>query len=698
MKNNPIEDISIDRSYNTKKRKKGNGLIIIILFLLVILIAIAGLCFYLLNNSNLESNKEVFLKNISNTNVKYFLENELYDEIIKKLENQNSEVTNNIKFSTTISNEFFNQFDISKFSINTNSYSDVKNTKFLNELNLLYLDNNLINFKIVNNEKQIAIGSDEIINKYIGVNYENIPSIIKKISNTEIKFDDFYGLNFYDIVKEENISLDSTVLKKYYDIFVKEISEDKFSNQDNIIITRENDNVEVKSYTLNLSQNELNEVIKKMLIELKDDDSLIEKLVTENDNNSIKELETNSNSILNLDPIVTSMTNETENITEVRIPKVITANEVNSNIVSDNNTENEEKNSDVVEDLNVENNSEIIVNDNIENKINEQIDEIQLEEKELNEKELIDLNEMLIHILTKKKINTTKNNFKKSIDNIIEEIDSVQGNGLIITIYVSKKQTEKINIVLPDSSNLDIEFYSETENNNKIKITWLDKKNEKNNKGYEIELTKIKNDAVISLKSILNFIENNEINRNISINLDTEGSVFSKNFKNDILIKYSDKNGEFITTIDNNIKIDSEREVLDLNEDNCLFLDYLDDENLKANVDAIIEKSIEVYKQKIDELDLINTNTNNSVVEQNEVKNEKNDVTRSEVKQKLISTVSDMMRDKLDNNSNLTIKDLEGLQIEGYDVKTSVTSNLAIITINGYTFHIDSDFNLSDAE
>ena len=57
-----------------------------------------------------------------------------------------------------------------------------------------------------------------------------------------------------------------------------------------------------------------------------------------------------------------------------------------------------------------------------------------------------------------------------------------------------------------------------------------------------------------------------------------------------------------------------------------------------------------------------------------------------------------MMRDKLDNNSNLTIKDLEGLQIEGYDVKTSVTSNLAIITINGYTFHIDSDFNLSDAE
>jgi len=56
-----------------------------------------------------------------------------------------------------------------------------------------------------------------------------------------------------------------------------------------------------------------------------------------------------------------------------------------------------------------------------------------------------------------------------------------------------------------------------------------------------------------------------------------------------------------------------------------------------------------------------------------------------------------MMRQYLDQGNNLRIQDLEGLQIPGYEVNISISPNLAIITVNGYRFNLDSDFNLSDS-
>ena len=254
MKNNPIEDISIDKSYNSKKNKKGKGLIVVILFLFVVLLVVAGFYWYILNNSKLETNKELFLKNISNNNTRYFLENELYEEIINKLKDSNSEVTSNIKFNTTISNELLDKFDISKFVVNMNSYNDVKNTKFYNELNLSYLDNNLIKLKIINNKNQVAVASDEIVNKFVGMNYENMPNMLNKILNTNVSLDQIDGINISDLSNEEKISIDnSKMLKKYYDYIINEISEEKFSKENNFVITRNTNNIQVTSYTLNLT-------------------------------------------------------------------------------------------------------------------------------------------------------------------------------------------------------------------------------------------------------------------------------------------------------------------------------------------------------------------------------------------------------------------------------------------------------------
>ena len=90
--------------------------------------------------------------------------------------------------------------------------------------------------------------------------------------------------------------------------------------------------------------------------------------------------------------------------------------------------------------------------------------------------------------------------------------------------------------------------------------------------------------------------------------------------------------------------------------------------------------------------------TGNSIVEQimtNEQPQE--DSRKEEVKQVLIDVLSNKMREYLDSGNELKLEDLRDLQIPGYEVGTSISSNLAIITVNEFSFKLDSDFNLSDS-
>ena len=49
------------------------------------------------------------------------------------------------------------------------------------------------------------------------------------------------------------------------------------------------------------------------------------------------------------------------------------------------------------------------------------------------------------------------------------------------------------------------------------------------------------------------------------------------------------------------------------------------------------------------------------------------------------------------SGGQLTLEDLRELQIPGYEVQISISSNLAIINVNGFNFKLDSEFNLSDS-
>ncbi len=103
---------------------------------------------------------------------------------------------------------------------------------------------------------------------------------------------------------------------------------------------------------------------------------------------------------------------------------------------------------------------------------------------------------------------------------------------------------------------------------------------------------------------------------------------------------------------------------------------------------------MEVYEQKQDSLKVIDSNTGTSIVEQNNLEDVSVTVTKEEAKNALFNRVSIMMGEAQNNNEEFTIKNLENLEIEGYEVSSTVTEEAAIIVVDTYTFRITPNFEL----
>ena len=107
-----------------------------------------------------------------------------------------------------------------------------------------------------------------------------------------------------------------------------------------------------------------------------------------------------------------------------------------------------------------------------------------------------------------------------------------------------------------------------------------------------------------------------------------------------------------------------------------------------------------LMQDKKEKMKLIDTNTKSSVIsgDVNENQETVSEDNRDELRDILVNTVSIMMGEAQGNNETFTLANLNDLKIDGHNVSSIVNANLAIITIDGYTFNIDAEFNLSDGE
>ncbi|MBQ7410548.1 MAG: hypothetical protein IJW20_04105 [Clostridia bacterium] len=705
MKNNGIEDIIIGNGYNTKK-KKNTGLKIVMFFLIIILALFIG-AYYYFTNMNTISAKEMFVTNISKSNIKELLQSNIYTTTVEKIQEKDFETNTNISFSTTLKNEELKNIDVSKVTLEISNKNDVDNLQSLNEAVLNYAENEVFRLKMLSNENSIALFSNEINDKYVGCNYENLESTLGITYDYEL---------IQNLKTAENINITederNEYIKKYFSKIIENIPEEKFSIQENIAIQKDVDTIDVTAYTVQLNQEEVNSLIKTILTELKENTELLNKIAIVKESEVSEEvLEEIPEETPEVAPEITP-----EESTEI-IPEE-TQDENSSEVSSENPVENVENNPEDVVESNPEENA------NPENQEEGNTDEssdipvitinpvasISLENVTESQKEIkselsstktpvYDATNLIKNLFFGKQVNMTVEELQELIDQKIqlndyyETTDGTEGNGLIVNVYASKEKTEKITATFPDNSTLDIEFVKNSDKDNGIKITYLNEdENNKEKNGFSLDFNKIQNDANTTIKSTYNVIENEKINKKVIIDLNTDGTTSSKELKNDVVLTVSTSEGETKVVIDNTIEFKNVEGLEELTGENCLYLDQLPEEELKITLEDLKIKTQNLYNSKKENLNFINTNTGVTLEDVSST------VSREDAKNALITRVSNMMQEAIDNSQEFTIKNLENLTIDGYEVSSTVTEENAKIVVDTYTFNIDANFTLTDAE
>ena len=693
MKDNGIEDILIDNNYDSNK-KKGKKWVIITFFLL--LIFLGGLWFaYWYYTRPVTTAKQLFFSQLSNTNVKNVLEIGSYKEILNKFTEESSEVTGKISFSTTIENENLEGLDVSKFVLNLNNMNDVEKTKSYTELGINYSGNEVLKVKMLTNKDAFAIASDEIVNKYVGFRYNTLN---EENATTDL-VSQIYSAESIDISEEQK----KEIANKYFNKISENLSEEKFSYQDNYVLDGSK-STDVVAYSLTLNQEELKTLLKNILTELKNDDELLEKLIDEPKNS----LKTEEN----------ILENDVENTQENLDNGETLENQEDINNPEESNPEESNPEENNPEENNSEDDSENIGEFKANQKVNlEAVSSVDDEENLTTE---------LFKILFGKKANISLDDFKNTIDNLINNIDNSEGNGIVFNIYASELGTEKINIVLPNESSFDIEFKNQSEENSYIKITYLYKgdnnifeilnKDSKKvysqenpleveekevdpskNSGYSLEINKTKKEASNNIKLTFSFINSEEINKKISLETNLEGTANSKNLKTDNIITFTTEDGETIITTEENIKFKNIEDVENINQENTVFLEDMSQEEYDITVQAIKDKIIQVYNEKKDKFNFLDTNIGNAVIEQNLEKNS-NEQDKIVIKEALQTKIDELRSEAEANEVEFNLQSLENLQIDGYEVSSTINEDMAVIVIDIYTFNIDKDFNITEAE
>ena len=661
MSNN-IEDIYIGDNYKTPKKKGGKIILFFILIVFMILITIYGVNWYF-NNYKTTNTKQLLFTHLSNSNLKSITNENIYKELSNKILSSNYKINSKLNFSTNVENEYLEGLDISKFSFNLDSQNDAINSKKYSELGINYSGNEVLRVKLLTNKDSIGIASDEIVNKYVGIHYNKIKEVLGIDLNQE-KIDNVFNIKNNDLTNQEKEEFFSNIISKISNI----IPEENFTIKDNIAINKNGESIPVTGYNLSLSQQELNNILVESLKDIKNNEEILNKFVNTANNQNIK-IQTNT---------ITSEVEENINNQKINDQELnnqeINNQEINNQEINNQEINNQEINNSEIE-INVQNSTNLEpiqaeTNNFNETQVIEESEETELQNEEITEpdenipelelmhstnlenveeddinKELEKINESyeyveLIKLLFGMKINKNLDEIQEILDSCINQVKDATGNGITITVYVSTEKTEKISIVLPNENSIDLEVLKKSDLDNKIKLTYLYKGNNallnlanmsdeiysrENNireneinsdqtNGISIEIDKANNDSNTSLDITYNIIENEKINKKIKITSEFEGSVSSNFIENSTIVTVSTSENESKLVSEANIKFSENTEIPDLVEDNCLFLETLNEEDYNLTIQAIKDKIKLVWDYKKDQFNFIDTNNRTSSI------------------------------------------------------------------------------------
>ena len=240
--------------------KNKKALIVIIVLLIILAVCGGAFAYVYFATDLLKSNSQMFSK--YGTMLDMELYNFFYDENIKTYYTNKS--ANNYENTGVLRVKSGGNTDINTdLNLTFKGATDVDNDNFEQEITINYSDSEKFAFKLVKNDKMLALGSNEIANKYVGIKNENLDELSNKLGiDEEMKVPNNIKLDKSSITVQNIKSL----VTKYIGKLAGQLSESNFTKNNNT------------SYTLTIEKDNLKNIMIYCLNEAKNDSEIIEML------------------------------------------------------------------------------------------------------------------------------------------------------------------------------------------------------------------------------------------------------------------------------------------------------------------------------------------------------------------------------------------------------------------------------------
>lgn len=724
----PVDDIIINKHMPQKRR--GKSIILVLFFLL--LIVLVGMCgaYYWYTNMRV-SPREMFFKHIAQTNIAEIADTEIYYTILEKLNKENYETSTTANFTTNKKTDFTENVDVSKFEFVLDTKSDKTKEQSVVDANITYSSNDFFDLKFIGTKDNVAIGSNEVLDKYIATSKNKLSESINRTTTFETDLDADFAYREMDKFAHNQINFDEEFKTKkaneYMSLILEKVPEEAVTLTEASPITINSEVINTDAYTLTLSGQNYANLTKELLEKLRDDEELLNKITTGEGNELTEEPEeiVQKPNPINIQPIGGE--------TEEHQTTQIVGNE-------DLQVLNEPDTGELLES------NEMMTIPPVEA-------DTDIEETETEEEYDNILSQILGAILLNQKLDMTVEELQSKINRDYDTLIST--DELKITVYVKnvegeEKKTIKIVAELPQNADLDVEYPEQ----DKIKVTFLqdveetDENGKKVNKnvGTSFEIKRNNTDMQKKFDITLNSIEEKKVIAKLKLDITTQGTKTSKKYSNDVIIKYNDNESDFKINLKNTIDFKTPTITEELNEENTIFVDTLSDEEATNLYSTIVMKLMDLYSEKIVNMNFIDNNSLSGLVEQpirepenegeaepveeettegradleeqpveNEASVEENPVndnqpseengqeeplpiSKRDARDILISKIEEMMADAEEHEEEFSILNLELLpkELDGNKVEVEISEERAKVKVADYTFFIDKDFMLTE--
>lgn len=260
---------------------KSKKVLVAFIIILVILIICGGAFAYIFYQTDLlKTNAQLFSKygkEAINDIAEFFYDENINAYYEKKL-SSNSENDGNVNIKVQINNDD-EDVTLNDTALTFNGATDVYNKKAEQNIDLNYSNNEKFSFAYVRNNDLYALASDEIVNKYIAVDNNNLKELANKLGVEDTAdIPDRINLEEYQskLNKEEIESLQN----KYMSIITNQLVEEDFSKKEG----KEN------AYVLTIRDEKLKVILTNIINELKNEAFVLDTLESQDE---IKEYQDN---------------------------------------------------------------------------------------------------------------------------------------------------------------------------------------------------------------------------------------------------------------------------------------------------------------------------------------------------------------------------------------------------------------------